>query len=102
MSNAVRLFLDPGFGVNLPQMFVEMANLAAFTGVDPAVYEVLRKGPDADPGEGLGYWDAWAYVLVNAAYVEDGWRFGLSHDLDKGLFLICHELMTEAEKSALA
>lgn len=98
---AVTLILDSARGVYIPRDFVcgadgviDLAHCAAWG----LTAENRQRWEEAATPESESYWDAWSWILDNAAYTDDaGNAYTLHHDGD--LFGLCFERMTDEEKA---
>ena len=90
MSNGLKFLLNSARGIYIPQNFVEEFDLTKFSGIDPDDVAILHD-PDHE-----WYWDAWDNVLQYATHTDEhGHKWYLHQDGD--LWMICDELMTDAE-----
>jgi len=89
--NGIRLLLSDSRGVYIPRAFVECFDLNQWN-IDSKYTERLSS-PDNE-----WYWDNWDVVLNNAKHIDNGgnvWTLWQDGDL----WAICHELMTDEEKT---
>jgi len=98
---AVTLIRDSARGRFIPRDFlcgadgqIDLAHCATWG----LTAENRQRWEDAANPDCEWYWEAWAWVLDNAAYTDEGGnRYTLHHDGD--LFGLCFDRMTDEEKA---
>ena len=96
-EDKIKLLIDDGFGVYIPQKFAEDYQFIPNTGNPKSQYwhgvkaedlEILRVGPDDD-----WYWESWTTVLDGAWIEVNGVKWTLFQDGD--LWAVSEEMTEE-------
>lgn len=95
MATSYDLLISDRHGIYIPQLFAKNYDESKWRNIDPEDIKILQEGPENE-----WYWETWDSVMDSAEYVdEDNNVYKLHQDGD--VWVYCHELMTEEDKSNL-